>query len=495
MERKILKEWLLKNTIRTDSFYNNRCSSVSWWNKHPDEYQNLLEETSFFNDSVGIKERVYAILDDTFSIPVCKGCGKPVKLHKREYSQYCSLTCGANNKETQEKRKKTTKEKYGVDYISQSPIIQEIIEKNCQEKYNRNSANNLHISNASMKLLNTKRWLQKMHIVRKKDLQEITEYLNKYNKDDIYYGTVRDYLDKHGIPFQINKTGTSRQERELEQFLIDNNIKHIMHYRPRKDMEADLFVPASNFAIEFNGLYTHGYDRPETSKEKNRHLAKCNFYKDLGITLIQIFENEWEDRKEIWKSIILNKLGKCKRIMARKCVIREINTDEAREFLSFNHLQGFFPSKVYLGLYYENNLVSISTFGRARYKREYEWELLRFCNKIGYHVVGASSKLFKAFIKKYSPKSVVSYSDKRFSNGNMYQKLGFSFLKTSKPNYFYWDKKKSRLKLESRIKFQKRNLHKILFSYDPSLSETKNMFANGYWRVWDCGNDVWLWQA
>lgn len=47
--------------------------------------------------------------------------------------------------------------------------------------------------------------------------------------------------------------------------------------------------------------------------------------------------------------------------------------------------------------------------------------------------------------------------------------------------------------LESRIKYQKHKLLKLLKAFSPSLTEWENMKNNGYDRIWDCGNDVWIW--
>ena len=113
--------------------------------------------------------------------------------------------------------------------------------------------------------------------------------------------------------------------------------------------------------------------------------------------------------------------------------------------------------------------------------------MLRFCNKLGYHVVGAASKLLKFFEKTYMPKSLVSYADRRWSQGRLYKALGFTLKHASSPNYWYW---KNTNTLESRIKYQKHKLKDILEIYDENLSEAENMKNNGYHTIYDCGNLV-----
>ena len=82
---------------------------------------------------------------------------------------------------------------------------------------------------------------------------------------------------------------------------------------------------------------------------------------------------------------------------------------------------------------------------------------------------------------------MISYANRRFSNGEVYQKLGFSLKGESGVNYFYF---KDSLKLESRNKYQKHKLKNILEYYNPNESEHINMFKNGYRRIFDCGNLV-----
>ncbi len=132
------------------------------------------------------------------------------------------------------------------------------------------------------------------------------------------------------------------------------------------------------------------------------------------------------------------------------------------------------------------------SFGKSRYSKKYEWELIRFCNKLNYNVVGGASRLFKHFIKTYDPNNIISYCDIRVFTGELYEKLGFSYSHTSKPDYFYF--KKPNYTLYSREMFQKHKLKNLLEIYDETLTEKENMFNNGYRRIWDCGNKVYIWK-
>ena len=206
--------------------------------------------------------------------------------------------------------------------------------------------------------------------------------------------------------------------------------------------------------------------------------------------MIHIWEDDWIYRVDIVKSIILNKLGRSKKIMARNCIVSEIDNSTSREFLEKNHIQGFVGSKVKLGLFSDGELVSVMTFGSLRTPlgnspKDDEYELLRFCNKLNYTVVGGASKLLSHFVKSNSPKKIISYSDISRSSGNMYKKLGFVKISDSDPNY-YWIIDGVR---KHRFGFRKDIL--IRGGFDPNKTESEIMNERGYYRIWDCGSSKW----
>ena len=191
------------------------------------------------------------------------------------------------------------------------------------------------------------------------------------------------------------------------------------------------------------------------------------------------------------KSILLAKLGLLKnKIYARTCNIKNLSYNEVKEFLQENHLQADIKAKLNIGLFYNNELVSLLCLGKPRFNKNYEWEILRFCNKNYYLVIGAFSKLLNYFIENYNPKSIISYVDRRYGTGHSLKKLGFKLIGTSKPNYFYI--KVGEFVRYPRENFQKHKLAKRLEKFDESKSEWINMIENGYDRIWDCGNFIYV---
>lgn len=282
-------------------------------------------------------------------------------------------------------------------------------------------------------------------------------------------------------PISDNK---SIKERELTNWLLSINQNLIENDKTiLKPKHLDILLPDNNLAIEFNGLYWHS----EEFRDKTYHLNKSLKCLEQNIQLIHIWEDEWIYKKEIVKSIILNKLNIIpNKIYGRKCVIREVNdTKIVRKFLDDNHIQGYSQSTIKLGLYYEKELVSLMTFGYRHTNTKKEFELIRFCNKINYCIIGAANKLFKYFIINYNYDNIISYSDFRLFDGKLYETLGFKKIHLTKPDYF-WTKGSER---KHRFNFNKQKL--IKDGYDPNKTEIEIMWERGWKRIWGCGQYRW----
>lgn len=246
--------------------------------------------------------------------------------------------------------------------------------------------------------------------------------------------------------------------------------------------ELDIYIPSHNIAIEFNGLYHHN----ELYKSSDYHLNKTIMCAEKSIKLIHIYEDDWKYKQDIVKSRLKSLFGNTTKIYARKCYIEELSNKQAIEFLDDNHIQGHCVSKYRYGLFFDGQLVSIMTFGKSRFESN-TIELLRYCNKLNTTVVGGASKLFKYFIKTNAINRIVSYADRSWSNGNMYEKIGFTFNSTTLPNYYYvvGDIR------ENRIKYQKHKLVKC--GYDSNKTEHEIMLDRGLYRIYDSGNLKYIW--
>lgn len=282
---------------------------------------------------------------------------------------------------------------------------------------------------------------------------------------------------------------SSVEEREVGEFCEKLGLETIYNYKGiigDTNKEVDIFIPKLNVAIEYNGLYWHS-SRFNKRFEHRDKTIECN---KNGVTLIQIFEDEWKFKKRIVKNRLKSILEKMKkRIYARKCEVREIDVELAKKFLNKYHLQGYVQSNIKLGLFYMNRLVGVMTFGKPRFNKKYNWELLRFATIGDFSIIGGAGKLFSYFTSNYDG-SIISYSDKRWGNGCVYEKIGMSKIGISEPNYFYINHDKR----YSRYLFQKHKLKDKLPIFDEGLSEVENMKNNGFYQIWDCGNDVFAYQ-
>lgn len=182
---------------------------------------------------------------------------------------------------------------------------------------------------------------------------------------------------------------------------------------------------------------------------------------------------------------MLTFIGNNTKLYARKCKVKNITTDIKNEFLNKYHIQSQGRSSIKLGLFYDDMLVSVMTFGKSRFDSKYKWEIIRLATKSNFTIVGGASKLLKHFIRNYNPTSIVTYSDRRFGEGNVYNKIGFDFVDKTLPSYYYV----MGLNVYSRFQYQKHKLKFKLNEYDENMSEWENMVHNGYDRIWDCGHN------
>lgn len=506
-------------------------TTEKWLSKnHIDLYNNIISYSTPLNLDLNFKEKIWFYFNKLTKRPTCISCGCELKFRNRfdkPYGEFCSLNCINSNKEEMiSRQKKTFNEKYNVDFY---PEHKDFIKKQKLtklERYGNENFNNLSKSkitklsrygdekfNNSEKNKNT--CLEKYGV---ENYAKSNNYKNKIIKNfralypniniiDIGKGVVTIKCEKCGensIPtkqllyerykrgydvcLSCNPIGQSQQsgyENEISSFLNILNIDHSCSNRNIIKKELDIFIPKYNVALEINGVYWHN----ELFLPNNYHLEKTIQCEEKNIDLVHIFEDEWVYKKNIVESIIKNKLGLTENnIYARKCIIKEVSSKEGKDFLDLNHIQGNVNSKVRLGLYYQDKLVSLMSFSKGRIimgGKEDEWELTRFSNILNTNVIGASSRLFKHFLKTYNPNKVVSYSDIRIFKGGMYEKLGFSKKSQSKPNYWY---------VINGIRYHRFNFRKSILvkeGFDVNKTEKEIMFDRKIYRIYDCGNIRW----
>ena len=258
-----------------------------------------------------------------------------------------------------------------------------------------------------------------------------------------------------------------------------------------KPKELDIYIPSYKVAIEFGAAYFHS----EEAVGKKYHAEKQRACESKGVKLITFFDADWNQIKlrKIIKSRIKSDLKLLTtKVHARKCIIKRISSIWAKKFLQENHLQGYSHSDVRLGLIFEDRLVCLITFKEPRFSPKYEWELIRFCCERNTIVMGGFSRLFKCFIDRHQPKSIISYADLRFGTGDVYKQVGFRLSHRSQPCPWYTHITGN--KFHHRLKMQKHRLSQIFENFDENETAAVNIRKNKYLAVYDCGNNVWIWK-
>lgn len=300
-----------------------------------------------------------------------------------------------------------------------------------------------------------------------------------------YYVSISNFESKGSICPKCSGVGVSAGEMQIRSFLDKLYIDYTANDRNIiTPYELDIFIPSKKVAIEYCGLYWHS---ELNYKDKRYHINKLNMCLDKNIKLITIFEDEFLYKKDLVFSRLSSLLNTnmFNKIYARKCIIKEIGAKEAKIFCEKNHLQGYGGvAKIKLGAFYNNMLVAVMTFAKEssakgiKNSEKFIWKLHRFCSLSCYSVVGIASKFLKYFENKFTWSYIFSFSDRRWSVGNLYENLGFDFESLTEPIYWY-------------IK-GKRRIHRFSLRKNKEdiqeLTEWENRKLQGYDRIWDCGN-------
>jgi phage FluMu protein Com len=458
----------------------NKCKSVREKMKNTNLKKYGVEWT--FQDKNQIKKtkktmiKKYGVENFTQSLEY-KNKIKQHSLNKYNTTHYLK------SKKVIDKRKNTMLKKYGVDNIFKSKLFQNQNQVKSKKMFFEN-----HIK--------TNPLFEPLF-----SLDDYTKSTNEYKWRCKRCQTEFSFITSSGFTTvkcpKCDKINSSKSQQEIKNFIqsiyndtILSNTRKILDNK----FEIDLYLPEIKTAIEFNGNYWHSENNAFSPKDKYYHNKKLNECISKNINLIQIFEDEWANKQQIVKNRLKHILGCTKyKIYGRKCIIKEIDTPLKNKFLEKYHIQGADKSSVKLGAFYKNRLVAVMTFGKRKITgaKKQEWELIRYCTIGNFNCIGMPSKLLKRFYQIIDNEKIITYADRRWSNGNMYYKLGFKLDHISSPNYWYMNKKNYFNRIH-RTSFMKYKLKNKLEVFDANISEWENMKNNGWDRIWDCGNYVFV---
>jgi hypothetical protein len=500
-------------------------------------FTKLINEITSSNNGRTFKEQSYMYRNGVKNVPLCS-CGNYVKFQESLYvwSKTCGQKCYLTNKTVNKKEVVIngtiyTSLKEASENYKEGTLINDLYDvtkPNVTYLHDHNDTCSENLS--SIPLLLDKEWLiqKKEERVTIKEIantlgtsrekvtwaflfhgipreykqltpltEEQLENREQFIEDFVAYGTeklsklyscspttILTTAKKYGCP--ISRT-TSAIELHIKEYIEELGF-YVEQSNRSFGVELDLYVPSANLAIELDGLFWHS-EWDLNSINPNKHKKKYDICSRNNVTLLRFTDYETTNKLDLVKSMIHSRLGLNTRLYARSCYVKEIDTTEAKKFLESNHISGYANASIKLGLYRDNDLVMVMTFGKPRFSKNYDWEVIRMASGKKLTIVGGASKLLTYFRTK-NPGSIMSYSDNRVGNGNTYKKLGFVFVKETTPGYFYVKNNE----LYSRYQFQKSKIEKLCTVYDTNKSEFENAIANNFGRYWDCGNKIWVLQ-
>lgn len=314
-------------------------------------------------------------------------------------------------------------------------------------------------------------------LVEYKSLKEKVKIICKTH--GVFEQSPDNHINGHGCPI----CKISNIHNTVLQYLDSINVNYVVNDRILiKPLEIDIYIPHHKLGIEINGLYWHS---DNALKKNTRHITKTLACQNVGIKLVQFTDREIIDKWDIVVSMLNHNMNLSSRLHARNMCVVPISPKIARDFLSCNHLKGPGLCSISYALMANDTTYAVMSF----VKDGNSYKIDRFAIKLGYHVAGAASKLFKRFILDHSPSKIITYADARYATGTVYEAIGMKYVGLTRPGYCYVRNQKA----YSRQKFQKHKLSKLLENYDDSLTEKMNMINNGYRIFYDCGNWKYEW--
>ena len=443
-----------------------------------------------------------------------------VKIQKTNLDRY-GVECSAQSEVVKEKIKATNLKKYGVEYSFQAEEVKDKIKATSLERYGVDNPSKSEVIKSKIVESNRKNLgvdypMQSKDVMDKSRATSFEKYGTEYpNQSEIikskidastleHYGVNRackldefkqkivdTNRERYGVDYTCLiysgklKGNDSSYNRSFAELLDINNITYEREFLLQK-YSYDFKV--GNTLIEIDPTATHNtYFSPygDNRIDVNYHRDKTKLAKDNGYSVIHIFE--WDDINKVMQ-LLKNRVT----IYARKCEVRMVSEVDTGNYLDTYHLQGTCRGqKIRLGLYYNNQLVSLMTFGKSRFNKNCEYELLRYC--ASHNVVGGAEKLFKYFIDNYKPSSIVSYCDTSKFSGKVYDTLNFEFIKTNKPRK-HWYSMKERRHITDGLLLSQGYDRLFKESHGKGTSNEELILARGYLPVYDCGQSTYIWR-
>ena len=336
------------------------------------------------------------------------------------------------------------------------------------------------------------------HLKHKHNMS-FNEFKEKFPDFVIHSETSKEKLVECGHKANLHITKNryiSKKEKELGEYVKSLGMTCSFNRQLLIGKEIDILIPSVKIGIEYDGLkwHTEWFGKKDHMYHLNKTI-KCN---EKGYGLIHVFEDEYENHKELVENKIKHILkveDNEIKIGARKCTVKEINKSVSNDFLEKYHIQGKVSASIYYGAYYNNELIGVMTFKKE--SKDGYWELSRYATDYHYICQGLGSKMFKHFVRENNPTEVKSFADRRWTvnaDNSLYTKLGFVLENTLRPDYRYYNEEVDRFQRFHKFGFRKQILNKK-YGLPLTMTETQMVQELGYDRIWDCGLFKYVWRG
>lgn len=327
-----------------------------------------------------------------------------------------------------------------------------------------------HISETTRSLLTDREWLMNQHLKLLKPLDAIAAELGVQDT------TVGRYFRQYNIP--TKRFCVSSGERAVAEF-IQNTLGVAVQQSDRTlipPYELDIVLPDYNLAVEYCGLYWHS----DAHKSPHYHANKTTMCNNVGVRLLTIYEDEWQTKQHIVKTKLryLTKQSN-NRVFARVCSVVLVSHAEKTQFFDLYHIQGSGPSSINIGLR-DGAGELVACMGLIA-KTNKCFILNRYATSTV--VPGGFQKLLTYFKHNWDWVTVDTFTDLRWSSGELYELSGFTKQYTIPPDYC-WTNGSVRY---HKFGFRHKLLAKKLTVYDPNSTESQNCYNNQLWKLYDCG--------
>lgn len=455
----------------------------------------------------------------------CCICGKPVEVSSATYKKdvTCSKECmlakrektmcerygekGSEARKFNDRKIQTNRKRFNADWCSQNPDIARKQKRTNVLKYGYECSSKSEKVKEKAKQTYLKKYgvdnPMKCDAIRSKLKQSVYSSYGCYSVlsvPDVQEKIKSTVQSRYGVPYfcmtdkckSANGGIVSNVNKQFCQLLDANSINYSTEFKI-KDRSYDVCI--NNTLVEINPTASHNSymhvftGTVKTNPHIDYHLNKTKLAEAHGYRCIHVWD--WDD----WNKIVQLVLQSSP-VYARKCTIASISKKECNEFLSMHHLQGTCKGQIKrYALALDGKIVQVMTFGRPRYNRNFEWELLRLCSKPGIAVVGGAEKLFSHFVKENNPMSIVSYCDRSKFSGSVYGKLGFNLESEGSPSKHWYSPRKSERMQHITDNFLRQRGFDQIFGTDfgKGTSNEQLMIERGYLPVYDCGQMRFGW--